>query len=145
MDASDDQTDDAELLRARHGGRRQKCASDDDLAELSALNEQLAAAVDRGEPDAVVAAEFAFHRALNRLAGRVKLAWFLLHAARYMPTLIYANDPDWGHSAVEHHAKLIAAMRARDTAAVVELTEWQFTDGARQLTETLERTGMWDT
>ena len=118
-------------------------ASDADLAELSTLNDELAAAVDRGEPDGIVAAEFAFHRALNRLTGRVKLAWFLLHAARYMPTLVYANDPDWGHRAVEHHAKLIAAMRAQDTDAVIAITEWQFTDGARQLTELLERTGMW--
>jgi DNA-binding GntR family transcriptional regulator len=115
-----------------------------DIDELSALNSDLAEAVAQRNPDAIVAAEFAFHRALNRLAGRVKLAWFLLHAARYMPPLVYANDPEWGAEAVENHGRLIAALRERDVEAVVALTEWQFTDGVRRLTAMLEEAGIWD-
>jgi hypothetical protein len=38
---------------------------------------------------------------------------------------------------------LIAALRRRDVAEVVRLTEWQFNDGARRLTERLEETGIW--
>ncbi len=119
-------------------------ATESDTAELTALNDELALAVEQRDTDGIVAAEFAFHRTLNRLSGRVKLAWFLLHAARYMPTLVYAGDQSWGQGAVEHHAKLIAAMRARDVDVVVALTEWQFTDGSRRLTDMLDRTGMWD-
>ena len=119
-------------------------ATESDIAGLTALNDELALAVERRDTNGIVAAEFAFHRTLNRLSGRVKLAWFLLHAARYMPSLVYANDQSWGREAVEHHTKLIAAMRARDVDAVVALTEWQFTDGSRRLTDMLDRTGMWD-
>ncbi len=43
--------------------------------------------------------EFAFHRAFNRATGRIKLAWFLLHVARYLPGQIYAGDPAVGHAA----------------------------------------------
>ena len=43
----------------------------------------------------------------------------------------------------ENHRELIAALRRRDTAAVVEHTVWQFTDGARRLTERLESSGIW--
>jgi DNA-binding GntR family transcriptional regulator len=119
-------------------------ATDADVEELSALNGDLAEAVAQRNPDAIVTAEFTFHRALNRLAGRVKLAWFLLHAARYMPPLVYANDPDWGAEAVANHGKLIAALRERDVEAVVALTEWQFTDGVQRLTAMLEEAGIWD-
>ena len=96
-----------------------------------------------GDPEAIAAAEFAFHRAFNLATGRIKLAWFLLHVARYMPPLIYAADPQWGVMAVDNHGELIAALRRRDAAAAVRLTSWQFTDGAKRLTARLEETGIW--
>ncbi len=118
--------------------------TDAEIDQLDALKHTLADAVAARDVDAIVAAEFAFHRALNVPAGRVKLAWFLLHAARYMPPLVYANDPDWGVAAVDNHARLVEALRARDVDAVATLTEWQFTDGAQRLTATLQRSGIWD-
>ncbi len=82
----------------------------------------MADAIERQNTDDVVDAEFAFHRAFNRSSGRTKLAWFLLHAARYLPPHIYANDPQWGRNAVANHRKLIAALRRHDVDAVVRLT-----------------------
>jgi DNA-binding GntR family transcriptional regulator len=117
--------------------------ADDEIAELERLNDEFATSVATGEPQAIAAAEFAFHRSLNHTTGRVKLAWFLLHVARYVPPLIYAADPQWGVEAVENHRGLIAALRRRDVAEVVRLTGWQFDDGARRLTERLESTGIW--
>ncbi|HEV7855150.1 MAG TPA: GntR family transcriptional regulator, partial [Mycobacterium sp.] len=117
--------------------------ADDEIADLERLNDELATTVATGEPQAIAAAEFAFHRSLNHTTGRIKLAWFLLHVARYMPPLIYAADPQWGVEAVENHRGLIAALRRRDVAEVVRLTGWQFDDGARRLTGRLEKTGIW--
>lgn len=117
--------------------------TDDDITELERLNDELAATVETGAAEAIAAAEFRFHRSLNHTTGRIKLAWFLLHVARYMPPLIYAADPEWGVEAVENHRQLIAALRRRDLAEVVRLTCWQFDDGARRLTERLEKTGIW--
>jgi DNA-binding GntR family transcriptional regulator len=117
--------------------------TDDGIAELERLNEELAATVETGATDAIAAAEFRFHRSLNHTTGRIKLAWFLLHVARYMPPMIYAADPRWGVEAVQNHRELIAALRRRDVDQVVRLTEWQFTDGARRLAERLEETGIW--
>jgi DNA-binding GntR family transcriptional regulator len=117
--------------------------ADYEIAELERLNVELATTVATGEPQAIAAAEFAFHRSLNHTTGRIKLAWFLLHVARYVPPLIYAADPQWGVEAVENHRGLIAALRRRDVAEVVRLTGWQFDDGARRLTERLEETGIW--
>jgi DNA-binding GntR family transcriptional regulator len=117
--------------------------TDDGIAELERLNDELAATVETGDAEAIAAAEFRFHRSLNHTTGRVKLAWFLLHVARYMPPLIYAADPHWGVEAVQNHRLLIVALRRRDVAEVVRLTGWQFSDGARRLTERLAETGIW--
>ena len=117
--------------------------TDDEIAELERLNDELAATVAKGAAEAIAAAEFAFHRSLNHTTGRIKLAWFLLHVARYMPPLIYASDPQWGAEAVQNHRQVIAALRRRDVVEVVRLTGWQFDDGARRLTERLEETGIW--
>ncbi len=113
------------------------------IDELEQLNEELAAALRRDDPEEVASAEFAFHRALNHATGRIKLAWFLLHVARYLPPLIYATDPQWGTKTVAGHSELIAALRRRDVAAVVALTSDEFTDGARRLTARLEEIGLW--
>ncbi|CAN5417297.1 GntR family transcriptional regulator [soil metagenome] len=117
--------------------------SDDAIDELDDLTDVLAAAVAATDTDAVVDAVFTFHRSFNRSAGRIKLAWFLLHVARYMPQMVYAADPDWGAAAVQNHRQLVAALRTRDTAAVVELTAWQFSDGAKRLTAMLDKSGIW--
>jgi DNA-binding GntR family transcriptional regulator len=117
--------------------------TDAEIDDLEQINETLAAAVASTDPEAIAAAEFAFHRAFNHITGRVKLSWFLLHVARYMPLLVYATDPDWGVAAVGNHRQLTAALRRRDTAAVIEHVNWQFVDGARRLTEKLESSRIW--
>jgi DNA-binding GntR family transcriptional regulator len=114
-----------------------------EIEELERLNGGLLAAVGRGVPEDVVAAEFAFHRALNRATGRIKLAWFLLHVARYLPGQIYASDAAWGAASVATHRELIAALRRRDVATVVRLTSGEFTDAAERLVTRLDEIGLW--
>lgn len=117
--------------------------TDKQIDELARLNDRLAAAVESRDPDRVAAAEFAFHRAFNRAGGRIKLAWFLLHATRYLPPQLFASDQTWGPVAVASHAELIEALRRRDIAAVVDLTRGQFTDGLDRLMAWLEQVGLW--
>ncbi|WP_326548809.1 GntR family transcriptional regulator [Mycolicibacterium sp. ND9-15] len=114
-----------------------------EIDELDRLNDELAAAVGRHATEEVATAEFAFHRVFNRSTGRIKLAWFLLHVARYLPGQIYAGDPQWGVSAVAGHRQLIAALRRRDVATVVALTAGEFTDGAQRLIVRLDEAGLW--
>ncbi|GFG73891.1 GntR family transcriptional regulator [Mycobacterium botniense] len=114
-----------------------------EINELERLNEALAAAVESGDAETIAAIEFAFHRVLNLASGRIKLAWFLLNATRYVPEVTYAAEPDWGSAAVENHRRLIAALRDRDAAAAAEHISWHFTDGARRLTERLEKAFIW--
>jgi DNA-binding GntR family transcriptional regulator len=117
--------------------------TDEQIDELELLATAVAEAIDRADSKAVVHAEFAFHRAFNRASGRTKLAWFLLHAARYLPPQIYAGDPRWGKYAVDNRRHLIAALRRRDVDTVLRVTSDQFTDGARRLTARLDELGLW--
>jgi DNA-binding GntR family transcriptional regulator len=114
-----------------------------EIDDLERLNDALAATVEKGDVTEIASAEFAFHRAFNRATGRIKLAWFLLHVARYLPGEIYAGDPQWGVSAVAGHRELIAALRRHDVGTVVRLTGGEFTDGARRLIARLDESGLW--
>jgi DNA-binding GntR family transcriptional regulator len=114
-----------------------------EIEELEQLNDGLAAAVDRGEPEEVLAAEFVFHRALNRVTGRIKLAWFLLHVSRYLPGQLYARDATWGPATVATHRELIDALRRRDVGTAVRLTNGEFTAAAQQLVTRLDEVGLW--
>ena len=82
-------------------------------------------------------------REFNRAAGRTKLAWFLLHAARYLPVRISATDPQWGAATVANHRELVAALRDRDIDEVVRQTRRQFDDAAERLTGRLDELGLW--
>jgi DNA-binding GntR family transcriptional regulator len=115
-----------------------------EIGELDRINDALAAAVGSSDPATIARIEFAFHRVFNQASGRIKLAWFLLNAARYMPAEVYAADPEWGAATVAHHRELIAALRRRDAPAAIEHTVWQFTDAARRLTEMQDRAGIFD-
>jgi DNA-binding GntR family transcriptional regulator len=117
--------------------------TDAEIEELERLNDALSAAVERGDPEEVVAAEFAFHRAFNRSTGRIKLAWFLLHVARYLPGQIYASDAEWGAAAVAGHRELIAALRRHDVDTVVRLTSGEFSDAAQRLVARLDEIRLW--
>ncbi|OBI10352.1 GntR family transcriptional regulator [Mycobacterium sp. E2462] len=118
--------------------------TDAQITELDRINETLAAAVGSSDAETIAGIEFAFHRVFNQAGGRIKLAWFLLNAARYMPVPVYAGDHEWGRAAVDNHRQLIGALRRRDTAAVVEHTVWQFTDAADRLRELRKRTAVFD-
>jgi DNA-binding GntR family transcriptional regulator len=119
--------------------------SEAEIDELAALTDQLAAAVDARDTEVIALVEFMFHRVFNRAADRIKLAWFLLHATRYLPTYIYASDPQWGAGAVDNHRQLVEALRRNDIDQVVALTRSQFDDGARRLTGRLDELALWPT
>ncbi|MEE6179792.1 GntR family transcriptional regulator [Mycobacterium sp. 050134] len=118
--------------------------TDAQINELERINAALEAAVGSADAETIAGIEFAFHRVFNQASGRIKLAWFLLNAARYMPVLVYAGDPHWGAAAIDNHRRLIAALRRRDAVAVIEHTVEQFTDAAHRLTEMRDRLGIFD-
>lgn len=118
--------------------------TDEQIDELARIVDALEDALERRDPDLVIDAESTFFKVLNRAAGRSKLAWFLLHATRYLPSQMYADDPEWGARSVPNHRAMVDALRRRDGDAMVRLTDEQFADGARRLTARLDALGVWD-
>nr|WP_050947155.1 GntR family transcriptional regulator [Gordonia araii] len=114
-----------------------------DLDALEACNTRLRQAVEAGDIDGVVGAEFDFHRTHNRITNSGKLAWFLLNATHYTPHRLYAADPDWGAVAVDSHAKLIEAYRTGDRGAITAQVQRQFDDCAQRLIARLSEAGIW--
>lgn len=115
--------------------------TDEQIDELARLNAVLADAIEHRDPGPIAQAEFDFHRTFNRAGGRIKLAWFLLHATRYLP--LFASNEAWGAGAVASHLELIEALRRRDVDRVVELTRGQFTDGLTLMMAYLNQAGLW--
>jgi DNA-binding GntR family transcriptional regulator len=75
--------------------------TDVEIDELQRINNSLEAAVGSSDPETIAGIEFSFHRVFNQASRRIKLAWFLLNAARYMPVQVYARG-DRAHGLAIH-------------------------------------------
>ncbi|MBM4479497.1 FCD domain-containing protein [Rhodococcus hoagii] len=95
------------------------------------------------DAERIAEAEYEFHRELCRIAGGPSLPGSWPARPGTTPHQLYAADPEWGALAVRAHADLIAAIAARDGAAVVRHTRIQFDDAADRLVAHLERSGIW--
>ena len=87
------------------------------LAELR----RLAEAIDDA-PD-VVAANWAFHRALNLAAGSPRLLTYLRQAVRVVPTNYFELFPEQEQRSREDHAALLEAIEGMDGAAARSIAE----------------------
>ncbi|MFI8567547.1 GntR family transcriptional regulator [Rhodococcus sp. NPDC078407] len=106
-------------------GRAATVVTGEHLDHLSTLNDGLRDAVARSDTESVERHEFEFHKCVNKIAGGMKLAWFLLGAVKYTPRL-YATDTAWGEDAVRSHEQLIEAFRRRDVDAAADVMRRQF-------------------
>lgn len=113
------------------------------LAILGDLVEDLRQAVEARDTEAVLNAEFAFHRQVNLMANSSKLAWFLRGATKYSPHELYAGDYNWGLGAVASHLRLIDYLRAGDEAAIVEEIHARFAEARDRLADRLTEIGFW--
>ncbi len=99
----------------------------DELAELHLLAGAVEEAAD------VVAANWRFHRALNRAAGSRRLLVHLRHAVRSVPSSYFQLFPAQEERSRDEHAALLAAMARGDAAAARAMAE----DHVLQAGETL--------
>ncbi|OZD05042.1 GntR family transcriptional regulator [Rhodococcus sp. 06-235-1A] len=113
------------IIAGTLAGRAAGVVDDEHLEQLTALNDGLRDAVARADTESVEYYEFEFHRLVNKIAGGMKLAWFLLGAVKYTPRL-YATDARWGADAVRSHEQLIEAFGRRDVEAATDVMRRQF-------------------
>jgi DNA-binding GntR family transcriptional regulator len=99
----------------------------DELDELQGL----AAAVD--EADDMVAANWRFHRAVNRASGSRRLLVHLRQAVRAVPTSYFELFPAQEQRSRAEHAALLGAMRRGDAAKARALAEAHVLDAGDAL------------
>ena len=128
---------------ARIARRTAAVIDTDQLAELEWATARVREAVASGDTEAVLNAEFEFHRTHNHISGSGKLAWLVLNLTRYTPHTMYADDPDWATVALDSHEQLITAYRAGDADAAAFQVRRLFDDGATRLIAHLESTSIW--
>jgi DNA-binding GntR family transcriptional regulator len=130
-------------LAGELAARATKRLSDDQLTELTELQDLLDGAVEAVRLDEIEHWEFEFHRVVNLAADSRKLSWFLHTATRYTPARFYSGDAGWRTSMRTDHATLLRVFRLRDAEAARREMSRHFNDGAERLTRHLADIGLW--
>jgi DNA-binding GntR family transcriptional regulator len=138
-DLFDIQADLAGELAARAARR----ITDEQLAELTAVNDRLLQAVAAGDADRVEILEYQFHRTLNLCADSRKLAYVLRSASQYLPRHFYSGDAPWRRAVRRDHARLISAARVHDADAARDAIRAHVLDGRERLLAHLDEIGFW--
>lgn len=110
-------------------------------AELSELHGLARAVVDAED---VVAANWGFHRALNRASGSPRLLTYLRQAVRVVPASYFELFPEQVRRSQADHADLLDAVDRGDAATARSLTESHVLDAGAALGDWL-RARSWPT
>ena len=115
-----------------------------EIDELERLNDALAEAVDRHEPDEIASRGVHVPPSVQQVsrphqAGVVPLTCRAIPAAGTSTRRVRSGAV----SAVAGHREMIAALRRGDVDTAVRLTGGEFTDGAQRLIARLDETKLW--
>jgi DNA-binding GntR family transcriptional regulator len=97
---------------------------------------KLGRAVDHGED--LVAANWAFHRAVHRASGSPRIVTLIRQTVGVVPTNFFEVFPDQGQHSAADHDELVAALAAGDGAAARLVAERHVTDAGAALARFLE-------
>lgn len=104
--------------------------------ELDDIRE-LARAVEQGQD--LVAANWAFHRAVHRASGSPRIVTLIRQTVGVVPTNFFDVFPDQGEHSAADHDELVAALAAGDGAAARLVAERHVTDAGVALARFLEK------
>ncbi len=91
--------------------------TDDDIADLTAIQAAIDAAYQADQVGEVVALNHQFHRKINRAARSTRLASLLRNTVSHVPLSSYDEIPGWSQASVDDHAPILSAIAARDREA----------------------------
>lgn len=108
--------------------------ADADLAELGALIDEMRRAAEAGDPHAEAIADAAFHGRIVELSGNSTLGRVWRTLEPYSRTYITIGAPGADRRQIaEHHAPVLAALRARDPELVTAVLHDHFDQAAAGL------------
>jgi DNA-binding GntR family transcriptional regulator len=106
--------------------------------ELDEIRE-LGAAVEQGDGERLVTANWAFHRAVHRASGSPRIVTLIRQTVGVVPTNFFDVFPDQGEHSAADHDELVAALTAGDGAAARLVAERHVTDAGAALARFLEQ------
>ena len=94
-----------------------------DVDQLQRINEDLAAALGRGDVVAQIALDFAFHRAISERGGNRRLSQILddLRSQLHRLEQWYYSYPTHSRRSILEHDQIIQALREGDQARATEI------------------------
>jgi len=101
-------------------------------AELEAINEQMTAALGRGQFRAVAERNWHFHERINRAAGAPQIVSALRRIAPLIPVDYMAELPESIAQSLAEHRELLDAWKRREHAQVHDVAFKHVSDAGRQ-------------
>lgn len=110
---------------------------------LEDLAAQCAAALRAGDTNELGAANWEFHRTINRAADAPKLLIFLRSSLRFIPRSFYFHLPSWGLASEADHLAIVEAFRRREPEAARAAAKKHVRDAGEVLIQTFSTNGYW--
>jgi DNA-binding GntR family transcriptional regulator len=111
-------------------------ATDEDLAEIEALAEEVKSEVAAGRSPSV--ANYRFHRRINRASHSARLGVLIAQTAGLFPEDFFASIPEQIPCSLPEHEAIVAALKRRDPDAAKSLNEAHFHGAAELLDAHIE-------
>ena len=116
--------------------------TDEQLAELKAIQGELELAYEQTDLDRTVRLNHEFHRTINVAAGSPKLTQFMSGITRYAPESVFPTLHGWPEQSIKDHRAVITAFELHDAELARSAMAEHFTVGVDPLTEHLIERGV---
>ena len=134
-------------IQARIAGelahRAAQVVDGDGLAELAKAHDAFSDACAAGRPADQEAANWRFHRVVNRAAASPKLLLTLRTALRFIPDDFYCLVPDWAPVSERGHRRILDALAAHDPDEARAAAEDHVRQAADLLLSSFSNKGFW--
>jgi DNA-binding GntR family transcriptional regulator len=112
--------------------------------QLESLAEHHAAFVAATDADAQTQWNHRFHRVINQAGGSARLVSVLALLSRSLPVRYFEFVPNWAAISAGHHARILAALQARDAHEAQRMMEHHVAESGALAVEILQEMGYWD-
>jgi DNA-binding GntR family transcriptional regulator len=134
-------------IQARIAGelahRAARLVDGDELAELAKAHDVFSDANATGRPTDLEAANWCFHRVVNRAAASPKLLLSLRTTLRFIPDDFYCLLPDWAPVSERGHRRILDALIAHDPGEARAAAEDHVREAADLLLSSFCAKGFW--
>ena len=129
------------LIAGLAASRAASALTAEQLAELHEVHERFVAATDSEEK---AFWNHEFHRIINHAGGSRRLASVLGLLSRSLPVRYFEFVPQWADISAGHHARILAALEARDAHDAQRMVEHHLAESGELAVEILQEMGYWD-